>query len=63
MRPEFWLGVGLRRLGTLTGILHVRDEEQARLERHGGDFAALNERMAVRAEGVLETVARYEARI
>lgn len=63
MRPDFWLGVGLRRLGTIAGIVAVRDETEARLARHGGDFAELNERLMARTEAVLATVAQRESSV
>lgn len=63
MTVDHWLGVRLRRLGVVTGILRTRSEEEVRVENHGGSLQDLNARIAARASEVDAVVRGYEAKL
>lgn len=54
------LGVVMRRLGVVTGILRTRAESVVRIEHHGGPITELNARMASRTEQVRRRLAGIE---
>ncbi len=57
MTPATRMGVALRRLGTLTGIIRVRTEDVVRAERDGN----LDERMYAIVDQLEAVVAELEA--
>lgn len=48
MNPAHWLGVVLRRLGVVSAIVQVRDDQADREKHHGGQLGDLNGRLADR---------------
>lgn len=57
------LGQGFRRIGSLTGIRHVREEHSDRINHHGGEVAELNEKLVAFADRIETRVAKLEREV
>jgi hypothetical protein len=57
------LGDSFRRLGSIVGIEHTRDEDQVRTSQHGGPISNLRGRQDAFAERIAKMVAKRGSKI